>query len=134
VRSRGTVTNARAGDGGLRGAGGHTAGGLSLLSSDVGVDGSSAFASASFALSPADDNAGAGGGGDEAEADGGEEGKGVVLMGGSAGKASSAGDAIASLLNYRRRRAHAAVNRSQILPVLGWGGGAIVRIGESGRE
>jgi hypothetical protein len=102
-RSRGTVTNTRAGDGGsdgfrfgggrLRGAGGHTAGGRSLLSSDVGVDGSSA--SASFALSPADDNAGAGDGGGEAEADGGE-GKGVVLMGGSAGRASSSVDAIAA--------------------------------------
>jgi hypothetical protein len=107
-RSRGTVTNTRAGDGGsdgfrfgggsrgggrLRGAGGHTAGGRSLLSSDVGVDGSSA--SASFALSPADDNAGAGDGGGEAEADGGE-GKGVVLMSGSAGRASSSVDAIAA--------------------------------------
>jgi hypothetical protein len=52
-RSRGTATNTRAGDGsggfrftgsrvagGFLGAGGHTVGGRSLLSSDVGVDGS----------------------------------------------------------------------------------------------
>jgi hypothetical protein len=52
-RSRGTETNTRAGDGsggfrftgsrvagGFLGAGGHTVGGRSLLSSDVGVDGS----------------------------------------------------------------------------------------------
>uniref|UniRef100_A0A0A9F5T7 Uncharacterized protein n=1 Tax=Arundo donax TaxID=35708 RepID=A0A0A9F5T7_ARUDO len=105
-RSRGTATNTRAGEGtsgdfrfgagsrgagGLRGAGGHSAGGRSLLSSDVGVDGSRSSSASSFVLSPADD-AGAGDG--EAEADGGG-GKGAVLMGGSAGRASSVGDAIA---------------------------------------
>jgi hypothetical protein len=59
-------------------------GGRSLLSSDVGVDGSSA----SSLLSPADDEAGTGDGGDKAEAeaessDCGGGRKGTVLMGGS---------------------------------------------------
>jgi hypothetical protein len=72
------------------GPGGHTAGGRSLLSSDVGIDGSSA----SSLLSPADDEAGTGDGGDEAEAeaessDYGGGRKGAVLMGGSAERGGS---------------------------------------------
>jgi hypothetical protein len=120
-RSRGTATNTRAGAGvgfrlagsrgagGLRGAGGHTAGDRSLLPSDVGVDGSRSSSSAAFALSTADD---AGDGEDEAEAeaedvavadDGTGGGRGVVLMGGNPGRSSSTGDAIISpRSNYRR--------------------------------
>ena len=99
-RSRGTSTNTldEAGDflfagsrgaGGLRGAGGHSVGGRSLLSTDVGVNGS--WSSAAFVPS-ADARAGDG----EAEADDGEGDKGAVLIGGSAGRASSAGEAIAA--------------------------------------
>lgn len=118
-RSRGTATNTRAGAGGgfrlagsrgaggLRGAGGHTAGDRSLLPSDVGVDGSRSSSSAAFALSTADD---AGDGEDEAEDvavavadDGTGGGRGVVLMGGNPGRSSSTGDAIISpRSNYRR--------------------------------
>jgi hypothetical protein len=117
-RSRGTATKIRAageggsagfrfgaGSRGLRGAGGHTAGGRSLLSSDVGVDGSSDEAGAGDggdeAGAEAESSSDGGGGGkgavlmgDEAagaeSSDGGGGGKGAVLMGGSAGKGSSA--------------------------------------------
>jgi hypothetical protein len=120
-RSRGTATNTRAGAGvgfrlagsrgagGLRGAGGHTAGDRSLLPSDVGVDGSRSSSSAAFALSTADADD-AGDGEDEAEDvavtvadDGTGGGRGVVLMGGNPGRSSSTGDAIiAPRSNYRR--------------------------------
>jgi hypothetical protein len=145
-RSRGTVTKTRAGEGGsaggfrfgagsrggggLRGTSGHTAGGRSLLSSKVDVDGSSA----SFPLSPADDDDDAGAGGRVIRRRG---GKGAVLMGGSAGRGSSAWGAIAA----SRITAELAVNQNQLLLVLGWGSncknereGDRVKVGEEARR
>ncbi|CAM0952132.1 unnamed protein product [Alopecurus aequalis] len=92
------------GTGGLRGAGGHAAGVRSLLSSDVGVAGSSrSSVTAAFVVSsPVADSCVdvvdvAGDGAAEAASPG-DEGcasKGAVLIGGSDGRASSAKEAIA---------------------------------------
>jgi len=126
-RSRGTAMNTRAGEGsgGFFGAGGHTTAGSSLLYSDIGVDSSrSSSSAAAFAPSPA---GGVADGDAEAEAQG-RAGKGAVLMGGSSGRASSAGDAIAAPSphsNYRRRPR--AVNWDRILLGPVGGGGAIAR-------
>lgn len=95
------LTDGRRGTGGLRGAGGHTVDVRSLLSSDVGVDGSSWSTSAAGFVVPSAasvtcvvvvDVAGEDGAAEAASADG---GKGAVLIGGSGGRASSAKEAIA---------------------------------------